>query len=91
MRWIDRLTRKTPAAPATQAPTLLPSTPVDNVHHEYFVGDEPTNGRWGWLCRVYAHDGTPHQMTGAEETTEQARAAALAWAESTKRTLRSIQ
>jgi hypothetical protein len=85
MGWLDKLTGKQPAPeePAASAPSVR-----DGIHHEYFVDDEPADGRFGWLCRVYDKAGNPSQMTGAEESREQAASAAQTWAASAKRKLR---
>jgi len=91
MSWLDRF--KKAGAPEADAPVV---TAADQrgaldprVHHEYFVADEPIDGRWPWLCRVYAADGQPSEMTGSEETESEARTAAIAWADATKNAMRS--
>lgn len=84
MGWLDKLMGKddTPAPVSYPVDGLL----RDGIHHEYFVDEE--QGRFPWLCRVYARDGTPHQMTGNAETRAQAVTDALGWAEAKKRELR---
>lgn len=93
MSWLDRIKSAIvqPAPEPVAAVAARPDprgAPGTRIHHEYFVADEPTNGRWEWLARVYAADSTPHQMTGIEDSPELAGAAALSWAESTKATMR---
>lgn len=90
MGWLDKITGRTPAQEIAlvSAAADVKGAPGTRVYHEYFVDDEPTNGRYGWLCRVYAQDGTPHQTTGSEETDRSAREAAIAWADATKSKLR---
>lgn len=62
--------------------------PSDGIHHEIFPDDEPVNGRYRWMARTYDKDGTPHQMTGSEESPAQSVQAAIAWSESKKADLR---
>jgi hypothetical protein len=91
MGWLDKILGT--SQPAPEPAPLASSVDIavvddPRVHHEYFVADEPENGRWPWLCRVYDKDGVPHQTTGSEEASEQARTAALAWANMKKAELR---
>ena len=89
MGWFDKLTGKADAIPVAVAAPV--AEPQDGVHHEYFVNDVAVNGRIGWLARVYAQDGTPHENSGSEETPEQAALAAQGWAADKKRELRGIK
>lgn len=89
MGWFDKLTGKPePVAPvAAPVPTVEPR---DGIHHEYFVNDVAESGRFAWHCRVYAKDGTPHEMTGSAEAVDQAALDAQSWAAGKKRELRGI-
>lgn len=86
MGWLDRL--KPSAKPRPSAAPDVKGAPGTRVYHEYFVDEHATNGRHVWLCRVYAADGTAHEMTGSEETNPAAAQSAISWAESVKATLR---
>lgn len=88
MSWLDKLMGKPEPMQmvAEAAPYPVDGLLRDGIHHEYFVDEE--QGRFPWLCRVYAKDATPHQMTGNAETRDQARTDALGWAAAKKRELR---
>lgn len=90
MGWFDKLVGKVPepeeVSVAASAPTK--QEPRDGIHHEIFPDDEPVNGRYRWMARTYDKDGTPHQMTGSEESPAQSVQAAIAWSESKKADLR---
>lgn len=87
MSFLDRLIGKS-ADPRPSAAPDLKGAPGTRVYHEYFVDEHPVNGRFVWLCRVYAADATAHEMTGSEETNLAACQSAIGWAESVKATLR---
>lgn len=96
MGWLDRLTGKAPVESAPEPvaagkPVSADAGAADGIHHEFFIDDEPVNGRIGWLCRVYAPGGVLHQSSGSEETNQSAVQAAIGWAESTKAELRRAE
>lgn len=91
MRILDMFKAKSAAAP--EPPRLAAKAdrrgaPGTRIHHEYFVAEEPVDGRFPWKCRVYDADSTVHEMTGAEDSDHQARVAAIAWADDKKTALR---
>lgn len=90
MGWLDMFNPKVaePVAAAVPVVTELRGALDARVHHEYFASEEPENGRYPWLARVYAADGTAHQNTGMEESYQDARREAFAWCERTKDTMR---
>lgn len=93
MGWFDKLIGKPEPVPmvaeaAPVDPARLITEPRDGIHHEIFPDDEPVNGRYRWMARTYDKDGTPHQMTGSEESPEASVQAAIAWSESKKAELR---
>lgn len=89
MGWLDRFTKgETSAQPAIAATPDPRGAPGTRIYHEYFVEAEPIDGRFPWRARVYAADGQPREMSGSEESEHAARAAAVAWAEATKTTMR---
>ena len=92
MSWLDKIMGKdaAPAEVAEPVAPVLPSNIRDGIHHEFFLDDEPVNGRYGWLCRVYARGGVMHQTSGSEETNAAATQAAIDWAESKKAELRRV-
>lgn len=79
--------------PEVAAPEVAPmvadvrGAPGTRVHHEYFT-EERTDGRWNWLCRVYAMNGAPNEQSGVAEDEASAASAALSWAARTKAILR---
>lgn len=83
----------------TSAPEAIPEAPVvmaadprgapgTRVYHEYLVGDESAEGKFPWLCRVYAQNGALNEKRGEAETYDAAKNAALSYAALTKRALR---
>lgn len=86
MGWLDKLMGKADQEEAPREP--LPVSMRDGIYHEFFVSDEPENGRYGWLCRVYARGSVMYQTSGSEETNAAAAQSAIAWAESKKDELR---
>lgn len=91
MGWTDFFKAKPAAAPVLPKLAAVPDVrgnPGTRIYHEYFVDEAPINGRYHWLCRVYAADGLPHQTTGSEESDHEARMAAITWASTTKAALR---
>lgn len=90
MSWFKRTPKVRDSAPVA-VPVAAPDAkgaPGTRIYHEYFVGDAPVNGRYVWLCRVYAAGGQVHEMTGSEEANVDACQSAITWAESVKKQLR---
>lgn len=88
MSWFKRSPKVGAPAAAPSAKPDAKVAPGTRVYHEYFVDDQPVNGRHVWLCRVYSAGGQVHEMTGSEETNHGACQSAIAWAETVKATLR---
>lgn len=58
------------------------------IYHEFFVPNEADlDGRWHWLARVYSSQ-PPREGRGTAVSSDGAQAAALAWCEQAKRSLR---
>ena len=89
MGWLDRFKKdEVPAQPGIVATPDPRGAPGTRIYHEYFVEAEPVDGRFPWRARAYAANGQPMESSGSEETEHAARAAAVAWAEATKTTMR---
>lgn len=90
MGWLDKIMGKEAAPAEVAAPVVLARAPAvrDGIHHEIFIDDEPNNGRYGWLCRVYSRAGLHAQSNGSEESAVAAVQSASAWADSTMAQMR---
>lgn len=88
---INRFLGREPEAQPEPVIELAPDprgAPGTRVHHEILISEQLADGRFNWLCRVYAQNGACTERCERADTAEAAKNAALTFAAKTKLALR---